>query len=76
MKEYLPAAIRELDDINTHLPTPLRSLDVDTVPYTPQHSSSVTPDSLVPGRYHDLLCPGHIPGDWLLATFPHSTAVL
>jgi len=38
MKEYLPAAIRELDDINTRLATPLRSLDVDTLFHT-RHST-------------------------------------
>ena len=38
MKEDLPAAIRELDDINTRLATPLRSLDVDTLFHT-RHST-------------------------------------
>ena len=37
-KEDLPAAVRELDDINTHLATPLRSLDVDT-PFHTRHST-------------------------------------
>ena len=34
MKEDLPAAIHELDDINAQLSTPLRSLDVDTLLHT------------------------------------------
>jgi len=38
MKEDFPAAIRELDDINTRLATPLRSLDVDTLFHT-RHST-------------------------------------
>jgi len=38
MKEDLPAAIRELDDINTRLATRLRSLDVDTLFHT-RHST-------------------------------------
>ena len=33
-KEDLPAAVRELDDINTCLASPLRSLDVDTLFHT------------------------------------------
>jgi len=38
MKEDLPAAVRELDDINIRLATPLRSLDVDTLFHT-RHST-------------------------------------
>ena len=38
MREDLPAAIRELDDINTRWATPLRSLDVDTLFHT-RHST-------------------------------------
>jgi len=38
MKQDLPAAVRELDDINTRLATPLRSLDIDTLFHT-RHST-------------------------------------
>ena len=37
-EEDLPAAVRELNDINTRLATPLRSLDVDTLFHT-RHST-------------------------------------
>ena len=38
MKEDLPAAIHEIDDINTRLSTPLRSLDIYTLFHT-RHSA-------------------------------------